>query len=110
MTNHELHELMDKLGEMMHEKDEIEKAYVQKNKAFFEEIEQRKDEIRKEILYRKVGEESRNLKVSYCKGAIRWDTKALEDYGLEHPEIMQYRKRGQAYCGFSTKSEGMSDD
>ena len=109
MTDSELKERMEYLGYMMHEKEQKELAFQAENKEFFDEIEERKDQIRKEILTRQVGAECRTLKVSYRKGAVRWDTKWLDGYSTAHPEILKYRKQGEPSVGFSLRVEGLGD-
>jgi len=106
MTNGELEERMEYLGYMMHEKEEMEMAFLQEHKEFFDEIEERKEQIRKEILAREANADSRTLKVTYRKGAIRWDTKWLDGYSLDHPEILKYKKQGEPSVGFSLKPDG----
>ena len=110
MSIEELREKMELLGIMLHEKEEMEYKFLEEHKDFFQRIEDRKDEIQKEILLRQAGEKSEKLIVTYNKGAIRWDTKGLEDYGLAHPEIMALRKRGAPVVGFRLRPEGMSDE
>ncbi len=110
MTDGELEERMTYLGYMMHEKELKEEQFLLDNKDFFQEIEDRKEEIRKEILARKTNADSRTLKVTYRKGAVRWDTKWLDGYSLDHPEINKYRKQGEPSVSFSLKPDGYMDE
>lgn len=110
MTEGELMERMEYLGYMIHEKEQKELAFQEENREFFDEIEERKEQIRKEILARKVGADCRTLKVTYRKGAVRWDTKWLDGYSTAHPEILKYRRVGEPSVGFTLKPDGMGDD
>jgi hypothetical protein len=109
MTDGELKERLEYLGFMIHEKEMKEQAFLEENKELFDEIEQRKDQIRKEILARGEGADSRTLKATYRKGAVRWDTKWLDGYSTAHPEILKYRKQGEPSVSFSLKPEGMGE-
>lgn len=43
------------------------------------------------------------LSVSYVKGRVSWDTKALDGYAAAHPEIEQFRKEGEPSARISWK-------
>lgn len=38
------------------------------------------------------------LHAVYAKGRVSWDTKGLNDYATDHPEIEQFRKAGNPSC------------
>ena len=109
MTDNELEKNMDVLGQMIHEKECKEFQFQMENKELFEKIEYLKDVVKREILKRGTGHDSFKLKCSYRRGAIRWDNKALDSYGVDHPEIMKFRKQGEPTVGFSVRSEGLFD-
>ena len=72
MTNGELEERMTYLGYMMHEKELKEEQFLLDNKDFFQEIENRKEEIRKEILARKTNGRVRSAGIRSGWTAIAW--------------------------------------
>jgi len=109
MTDEQLKAKMDVLGQKLHEKECLEFKFEQDNKALFDEIEEEKKVIREEILKRGTGFDSFKLKCSYRRGAIRWDSKALDSYGVDHPEIMKFRKQAEPTVSFSVRSEGLFD-
>lgn len=110
MTDEELKKQMENLGIMMHKKEMKEQAFLAENKQLFDDIEERKEQIRKEILARKTNADSPTLKITYRKGAIRWKTDWLEGYSIDHPDILKYRRQGEPSVSFSLKSEGMFDE
>ena len=100
---------MDALAQMMREKEDRELEYLLANKELFDQIESLKEIIRQEIMARKAGDETSKLKITYRKGAVRWNTSWLDGYSLDHPEILKYRKVSEPSVGFSLKSDGMSE-
>ena len=109
MTDDELKIQMDDCGQKMFELEQRELKFEMENKALKDYIDMKKQLIRKEILKRGTGFDSFKLKCSYRRGAICWDSKALDSYGVNHPEIMAFRKQGEPTVGFSVRSEGLFD-
>ena len=74
MTDEELKTIMDQCGQKMFEFDRKELEFQRKTKALADEIAAMKETIKAEILKRGAGLDSWKLKVSYRKGAVRWDS------------------------------------
>lgn len=53
------------------------------------------EEIRAEVLTIGASVKGESLHAVWVKGRVSWDTKALDGYAAEHPEITQFRKEGQ---------------
>lgn len=52
-------------------------------------------EIRDEVLSAGASVKGRLIHAVYTHGRITWDTKALDNYAVEHPEVVQFRRQGQ---------------
>ena len=110
MTNEELEEKMDELGKAMHEYEERQLAFDLKNRDLTEKIAGLKEDLKKIFLARKEGLKSQCLEVRYRKGAVKWETKWLDGYSLDHPEITKFRKVGEPTVAFVARNEGWADD
>ncbi len=112
MTEQELIAKMDDLGRMLNEAEEKQLAFDLENKELFGNIEELKAELKDIFLERKESMKSQCLEVQYRKGAVKWDTKWLDGFAIDHPEynLGQYRKIGKPTVAFSHRAEGWADD
>lgn len=110
MTNEELEEKMDELGKLIHGMEKEQLLFDMKFRNVTERIAELKDELKQEFLARKKGLKSQCLEVRYRKGAVKWETKWLDGYSLDHPEIAKFRKVGEPTVAFVTRNEGWADD
>ena len=53
------------------------------------------DEIKREVLNHGASVKGAHLQAVYSRGRVTWDTKGLDRYAVEHPEVMGFRKQGQ---------------
>lgn len=79
-------EVKDRLAEI-----EVEFAETDEAKAKVATLEK---EIRDEVIAAGRTIQGRYLMVTYADGRVTWDTKALEGYVVDHPELKQFRKVG----------------
>ena len=92
----------DELGQLMHEMEEKQLQFDMQTKDLNESIDKLKEELKEVFLQRKESMTSERLLVTYRKGAVKWETKWLEGYSLDHPEILKYRKMGNPTVAFKT--------
>lgn len=85
--------------------------FEQQNFDLLEDIENLKAELKDEILKREESIKTAYLTVSYRKGAVKWDTKWLDGFAIEHPEFKlgKYRKVGDPTVAFCLPKEENND-
>jgi hypothetical protein len=52
-------------------------------------------EIKQEVTRYGASVKGTHLYAVYARGRVTWDTKGLDRYAVEHPEVMHFRKQGQ---------------
>jgi hypothetical protein len=77
--------------------DEIEAEFSGRMEAVTENIELLESEIREDVLDCKSSMNGSYLQAVWNRGRRGWDSKGLEDYAQNHPEILTYRRQGEPY-------------
>ena len=93
------------LGCAAHEYEDRQLQFDLENRELVAKIADLKDEIKAEILERKESVEADVMKVQYRKGAVKWDTKWLEGYSIDHPEILKYKTAQKPTVAFVLKDD-----
>lgn len=96
---------IDELGQKMFDMQELENRFQMEHEAEYKAIADLKEEIKKEVINLGRTMETLKLKVEFRRGSIRWDTKFLEGYVLNHPELCKYRLEGKPTVAFKLKDE-----
>jgi hypothetical protein len=52
-------------------------------------------EIKQEVTRHGASVKGAHLHAVYARGRVTWDTRGLDRYAVEHPEVMHFRKQGQ---------------
>jgi len=96
---------IDELGQKMFDMEQLEEQFRQAHEAAYMEIDALKQEIKNEVIGMGRTVETLKLKVEFRRGSSRWDTKFLEGYVLNHPELMRYKLEGKPTVAFKLKDE-----
>lgn len=110
MNEEQLKEKMDQLGRLLHQYEEKQLQFDLENSQLALEIAELKDQIKPEIMERKSSVKSQCLEAKYRKGAVRWETKWLDGYSIDHPELLKYRKEYPPTVAFVLPDEGWDND
>lgn len=105
MTEEALKEKMDQLGQMMFEMEQLEESFRQAHEEAYMAIDALKQEIKTDVIELGHTVETMKLKVEFRRGSTRWDTKFLEGYVLNHPELYKYRLEGKPTVAFKLKDD-----
>ena len=107
MTDIELKQNMIILSRLLKEMKLKEAEFEKENRDLAERIENLKTEVKEEILKRQDTVRIPLLTATYRKGAVKWDTKWLDGFAIEHPEYQlgRYRKVGDPTVAFSLPKE-----
>lgn len=109
MTSEELKQKMDDLGRAMREMEDRQTIFNAENRGLEHRIAELKDELKPVFLGMKDGMKSQCLEVRYRKGAEKWDTKWLDGYSVDHPEINRFRKTSEPTVAFLLREEWEDD-
>jgi hypothetical protein len=60
------------------------------------------DEIKREVLDHGTSVKGAHLQAVYSRGRVTWDTKGLDRYTVEHPEVLRFRKQGEPVVSLRT--------
>jgi len=110
MNEELLKEKMDRLGCLIHKFEEAQIEFEAQNHDLIYEIDDLKNELKEIFLERKESMTTQCLNVTYRKGAVKWDTKWLDGYSIDHPEILKYRKVGNPTVAFKIPDDGWEND
>jgi len=77
--------------------EEIEAEFDGKSEAVDANIAALEAEIREEVLRCGASVKSTFLHVVYNSGRVTWDTKKLEAFARNRPEVLEFRKQGQPF-------------
>jgi hypothetical protein len=75
--------------------DDIEAEFVGKAKAASANIEELEASIKTATLSHGESVRGAGFQAVWNKGRLTWDSKGLNAYADEHPEVLQYRKEGE---------------
>jgi hypothetical protein len=53
------------------------------------------EEIKREVLDHGTSVKGAHLQAVYSRGRVSWDTRGLDRYAVEHPEVIRFRKQGE---------------
>ena len=110
MNEAELKAKMDELGRAMYEMENKQLEFDYSVRELSQKIDDLKAELKPVFLERKLSLESDTMKAQYRKGAVKWDTKWLDGYSVDHPEIEKYRRVGQPTVAFVLRSDAWEND
>ena len=107
MTDLELKQRMFVLSGMLKQMKQKETEFEKENRDLAERIENLKTEVKEEILKRQESVKMPFLTVTYRKGSVKWDTKWLDGFAIEHPEynLGKYRWISNPVIAFSLPKE-----
>ncbi len=75
--------------------------------GYFEAIDRDKKKKKKQIkeVVIETGEtiSGEGFRANYCSGRVSWDTKGLEGWAVEHPEVYVFQKVGKPYVSIVKK-------
>ena len=107
MENTTLEMKIDMLGQMMYDMEKAEDSFRLAYEDEYKQIDELKQEIKDEVMELGRTVETLKLKVEFRRGSNRWDTRFLEGYAINHPELLQYRREGAPTVAFKLKDEGL---
>lgn len=110
MNDEMLKEKMDQLGRMIYQLEMNQREFEEKNNELINGIDELKTELKEFFLERKESLTSQCLIATYRKGAVKWDTKWLDGYSIDHPEILKYRKVAPPTVAFRIVEEGWENE
>ena len=105
MENVLLVDKLDTLGQLMFEMKQLEDAFQAQHAAKLQQIADLKEEVKAEVLTLGRTAETLKLRAELRRGSTRWDTKFLEGYVLNHPELYKYKREGKPTVAFILKDE-----
>lgn len=109
MTEEELKEKMDELGQALYEYELLEREFDYQNKDLIIKISKLKDQLRPVFLEKKTNMRSEKLDVIYRKGAMRWDSKSLTGLIKDYPWLANCRKEMEPTVAFMRREEHDDD-
>ena len=109
MTEQELIQKMDELGRAMHELEDKQLEFDMQNRDLVHRIAELKDQLKPVFYEKKESMKSQCLEVRYRKAAVKWGTKWLDGYSVDHPEILHFRKEGAPTIAFVLREEWEDD-
>jgi len=77
--------------------EEIETEFAGRLEAVEENIARLEAEVREEALRHGASVKGTFLRAVWTPGRVSWDTREMERYSQEHPEILAFRKQGQPF-------------
>ncbi|SRR5688572_20981440 len=86
------------------ELDALEEEFAPLLAAAEARIEQLREEIKSDVLEHGASVRGGHLQAVYSRGRITWDTRRLEGYAEEHPEINDFRREGAPSVSLRTSS------
>jgi hypothetical protein len=81
--------------------DEVEVEFAGRLQAVNDTIAALEEEIKQDVLRHGVSIKGTFLRAVWNKGRVTWDTRALDEFTLTHPEIASYRKQGEPFIRIS---------
>ena len=109
MTDEELIQKMDTLGQALYDFEIKQREFEEKNKVLITKIAELKDQLKPEFLKMKKGMLSEKLEVIYRKGAIRWDSKRLKEFAKANPWLNDFTKEDEPTVAFKRREEHDDD-
>lgn len=102
MNEIEMKQKMNKLSSLLKTLKYRQAEFDYQNRDLVEDIENLKAELKQEVLKREESVRTEFLNVSYRSGSVKWDTKWLDGFAIEHPEyrLGRYRKVGEPTVAF----------
>ena len=107
MTEIELKQKMKILSSLLKTLKLKEAEFENQISDLTEDIENLKAELKEEILKREESVKTSVLTITYRNGSVKWDTKGLDGFAIEHPEykLGRYRKIGDPTVAFCLPKE-----
>lgn len=98
---------MDELGRAMRALEDKQLQFDMKNRELVDRIDSLKAELKEYFMVLKESATSQCLSVQYRKGAVKWDTKWLDGFAIDHPEynLGQYRKVSKPTVAFVLRDD-----
>ena len=96
---------IDELAQRMFDMKELERQFDEKHAAEIKAINDLQKEVKDAVVDLGRTMETLKMKVEFRRGSTRWDTKFLEGYVLNHPELLRYKLEGRPTVAFKLKDE-----
>jgi len=99
----EKQELLDQVltPEIRARLEEIEAEFAPRLAAVEDNIGALEEEIKKDVLNNGATVRGSFLRAVWNTGRVTWDTKGMDRYAMNHPDILEYRKQGQPYVSIT---------
>jgi hypothetical protein len=81
--------------------DEIEVEFADRLQAANDHIAALEEEIKQDVLRHGASIKGAFLRAVWNKGRVTWDTRALDEFAITHPEVSSYRKQGEPFIRIS---------
>lgn len=103
VLNLQKRELIDQIltDEIKARLEEIEAEFATRMEAVEANIAVLEEEIRAEVVRHGTTVKGTFLRAVWNKGRVSWDTKGIERYARDHPEVLRFRKQGQPYVSIT---------
>ena len=96
---------IDELGQRMFNLKQLQQRFDDEHADEIRAINDLQKEVKEAVTELGHTVETLKLKVEFRRGSTRWDTKFLEGYVLNHPELMRYKLEGKPTVAFKLKDE-----
>ena len=81
--------------------EEIEVEFADRLQAVNTNIAALENEIKQDVLAHGASVKGAFLRAIWNKGRVTWDTKAMDEFAISHPEVSGFRKQGEPYISIS---------
>lgn len=96
---------IDELAQRMFDLKELERRFDEEHATEIKAINDLQKEVKEAVVDLGHTMETLKMKVEFRRGSTRWDTKFIEGYVLNHPELCKYRLEGKPTVAFKLKDE-----
>jgi hypothetical protein len=103
VLNLQKRELIDQIltEEIKARLEEIEAEFAIRMEAVEENIALLEEEIRAEVIRHGATVKGTFLRAIWNKGRVSWDSRGIERYAQNHPEVLSFRKQGKPYVSIT---------
>ena len=97
MTKEELESSIRRFRDLKIILDGLRDIFEKDNALLISEVSELESKIKEEVIRTGKSVSENGVELYYNRGRITWDSKALERYSIEYPEIVKARKVGKPY-------------
>jgi hypothetical protein len=81
--------------------EEIEAEFATRVQAVNDNISALEAEIKGDVLQNAGSVKGTFLRAVWNRGRVTWDTKGMDSYASDHPEVLAFRKQGEPYVSIT---------